>query len=229
MDTMYRASVEVLLAAARLGEARNLPAAEVLRQEMLGVLRDLVSRCRAAGIPDAETAEARYAIVAFIDERVLHSNWAGRTEWMSNPLQLQLYREYAAGENFFARMRALLHRGSPSQALEVYYLCLALGFTGALPGAGGAQASRSYLEAARQSLTRSGQGLPISPHGIPPDRYPSRPRSHALAIPLVLSCIVVAVVGLCSLAWALGRTIDRVRQDAAAAVPAHVRPADSGR
>jgi type VI secretion system protein ImpK len=226
---MYRASAEVLLAAARLGEARSLPSAEVLRQDMLGVLRDLVTRCRAAGIPDAETAEARYAIVAFIDERVLHSNWPGRTEWMSNPLQLQLYREYAAGENFFARMRVLLHRGTPSPALEVYYLCLALGFTGAMPGAGGVQAGRSYLDAAREPLVRSGQGVPISPHGIPPDRYPSRPRGHALAIPLVLACAAVAILGLLGLWWALEKNLDRVRHDMAAAEPAPVRPADSGR
>jgi type VI secretion system protein ImpK len=143
LDAMYRACAEVLLAAAKLGEPGHLPGTEALRQEMLGMLRDLVGSCRAAGIPDAETAEARYAIVAFIDDRVLHSNWAGRAEWMKNPLQLQLYREYAAGENFFARMRALLHRNAPSAALEVYYLCLALGFIGALPGAGGAQTGRS--------------------------------------------------------------------------------------
>ena len=179
---MYRASAEVLLAAAKLGEPGALPGAEQLRQEMLGMLRNLVAGCRAAGVADTETAEARYAIVAFIDDRVLHSNWAGRAEWMKNPLQLQLYREYAAGENFFARMRALLHRNAPSAALEVYYLCLALGFMGALPGAGGAQTGRSYLEAAREQLTRSGRGGPIAPNGIPTDRQGSRSLTHARSV-----------------------------------------------
>ena len=108
-----------------------------------------------------------HAVVAFIDERILQSNWPGRTEWMASPLQLLLYREYTAGENFFARMRALLNRGSPSGALEVYYLCLALGFSGASPGAGGMQAARSYQEAARELLTRSVRGAPLSPNAIP--------------------------------------------------------------
>ncbi len=224
MDAMYRASAELLLAAARLGDARAISSAEALRQEMLGMLRDLVSSCRSAGIPDTETAEARYALVAFIDDRVLHSNWPGRAEWMNNPLQLQLYREYAAGENFFARMRALLQRGAPSAALEVYYLCLALGFTGAAPGAGGAQAGRSYLEAVREQLVRPNRGSPIGPNSIPTDRHGSRGRGHALAIPLVLACVVVAIAGLCSLSWALDKTIERVRHDVDSAPVGPVSP-----
>jgi type VI secretion system protein ImpK len=226
---MYRASADVLLAAAKLGEPGALPGAEPLRQEMLGMLRDLVASCRAAGIPDVETVEARYAIVAFIDDRVLHSNWSGRAEWMKNPLQLQLYREYAAGENFFARMRVLLHRNAPSPALEVYYLCLALGFTGALPGAGGAQTGRSYLEAARDQLTRAGRGLPIAPNGVPVDRHGSRSRVHALGIPLVLACLVVAVAGVLSLDWALDKTVERVRRDVAAADTMPARGVADGR
>jgi type IV/VI secretion system ImpK/VasF family protein len=213
---MYRASVELLLAATRIGEARSLPAPDVLRGEILEALRVLVSRCRALGVPDTETVEARYAIVAFIDERVSHSNWPGRTEWMNNPLQLQLYREYTAGENFFARMRVLLHRGVPSQALEVYYLCLALGFTGALPGNEGAQASRSYLEAAREPLTRSARGLPASPRAIPSDRYPPQSFARSAALPLALTCAAVGLLGLCAMGWSIHRTLDRVGQHVAA-------------
>jgi len=217
VDAMYRASAEMLIAAARLGAEGNLPPPEALRQQLLGGLRDMVARCRAAGIADADTAEARYAIVAFIDERVLQSNWPGRTEWMSNPLQLQLYREYAAGENFFARMRALLNRGAPSPALEVYYLCLALGFTGAMPGAAGAQAARSYLEAAREILTRSARGAPMSPRVLPPDPSPSPPRRRALALPLVLASAAIALVGVLTLNWSLDRSIARVERDVASA------------
>jgi type VI secretion system protein ImpK len=217
MDAMYRASAEMLLSAARLGEQQNLPSADALRQEMLNALRGYVARCRAAGISDTDTAEARYAIVAFIDERVLQSNWPGRAEWMSNPLQLQLYREYTAGENFFARMRALLNRGTPSAALEVYYLCLALGFSGAMPGTGGMQAARSYLEAARELLTRSVRGSPLSPHAIPPDIRRWHSQGRSLAWPLVFACAAVGFIGLGALSWSLHRTLDRVVQDVVAA------------
>ena len=213
MDAMYRASAETVLAAARLGERHDLPSAEALRHEMWNALRDMLSRCRAAGIPDSETAEARYAIVAFIDERILQSNWPGRTDWMSNPLQLQLYREYTAGENFFARMRVLLNRGTPSPALEVYYMCLALGFSGAMPGAAGVQAARSYQEAARELLTRAVRGSPLSPNAIPTDMRRSHSRSRSLAWPLVFACAAVGLIGLAALSWSLHRTLDRVAHD----------------
>lgn len=218
MDTMYCAAAEMLLFATQLGNVRYLGSAEQLQQEVLGALRDMVSRCRAAGIADAETAEARYAIVAFVDDRVLQSDWLGRAQWMSNPLQLQLYREYAAGENFFARMRALLNRGSPSQALEVYYLCLALGFA----GAGGAQAARSYLEAARGRLIRTARAAPMSPHAVSTDPPRLTPRLPHLAWPLVLGSAMAALIGLCVLGWSLHGTLDRIAQEAAAQTAAQM-------
>jgi len=131
VDAIYWASAEVLIAATRIGSDQSLPPADQLRKELLSHLQQMVLRCRESGVSDTDTAEARYAIVAFIDERILKSTWPGRSEWMNNPLQLQLYREYAAGENFFARMAALLKSERPSAALEVYYLCIALGFMGA--------------------------------------------------------------------------------------------------
>jgi type VI secretion system protein ImpK len=97
VNAIYWASAEALIAAAQLGSERELASPDQLRAKMLGMLQQMVSRCRAAGVPDADTAEARYALVAFIDERILKSSWPGRAEWMNNPLQLQLYREYAAG------------------------------------------------------------------------------------------------------------------------------------
>jgi type VI secretion system protein ImpK len=229
MDAMYRACAEMLLAAARLGEQYDPRSVEALRQEVLNALRDMVSRCRAAGIPDTETAEARYAIVAFIDERILQSNWPGRTEWMSSPLQLQLYREYTAGENFFARMRALLNRTAPSPALEVYYLCLALGFSGAASaGAGGAHAARSYQEAARELLTRSVRGAPLSPHALPTDTRRWHSKGRSLAWPMVFACAAVGLIGLGALSWSLHRTLDRVTHDVTAADAVQAASAPGG-
>jgi len=77
-DSMYRASAEALLAAAQIGSGGPLPPSETLRQQMTALLRQFVVRCRELQIPDNDTAEARYALVAFIDEQVLKSNWSGR-------------------------------------------------------------------------------------------------------------------------------------------------------
>ena len=74
---------------------------------------------------------AKYALAAFIDEIVLSSVWPGRTTWMGTPLQLQFFGEHLAGENFFKRLNELRQNSIQNiEALEVYYVCLQLGFEG---------------------------------------------------------------------------------------------------
>jgi len=205
VNAIFWASAEILIAAAQLGSERDHPPPERLRADMLAMLQRMVSQCRAYGIPDAETAEARYALVAFVDERILKSNWPGRAEWMNSPLQMQLYREYTAGENFFVRMGALLQRPQGSVALEIYYLCLALGFTGASASSAHAQ---SYLDAVR---TRTPKANPdaLSPHAIPPDHYVFTTPRRPLVLGLVLTCALVVALGLGLLGWSMGSTLRR--------------------
>ncbi len=211
---MYRASTAVLAAAAQVGADRNAPP-EALREHMVGLLRDFVARCRAEGIPDVEVAEARYAIVALIDDRALKSSWFGRAEWQSSPLQLLLYKEFTAGENFFARMNALLKHGGPLMALEAYFLCLVLGFVGALPGGG--QQVRPLVEAARRLLLQGRTVDRFAPNAIPEERHrPSTPR-FPLARVSVASCVAVGVLALVGLQVALGAVVKNARRDISAA------------
>jgi type VI secretion system protein ImpK len=213
-DAMYQACADVLAAAARIGNGWGAPPAGTLRNDMTGLLKQFVVRCREGGIPDAETAEARYALVAFIDDRVLkESAWAGRAEWMNNPLQLQFFREYAAGENFFGRMRALAQRGGPYFALEAYYLCIALGFVGAAPG--GAGAPRAYGQSARSLLLLDGSPDRIAPNAIPVERHRAQRRPFPIAISAAVACAVVCVLGLVGLQLSLGTVIERAARELA--------------
>ncbi len=219
-DAMYLATAEVLSAAAQLGQGRAATSADIVRQQMIDLLRDLVVRCRSSGIPDAETAEARYALVAFVDDRILKSNWPGRAEWQAHPLQLQFFREYTAGENFFARMRALVQRGQPTWALEAYYLCVALGFAGALPGGGGQQGPRAYLDAARPPLLRGAAIDRIAPNAIPAERHRARTRPFPLVLVAALACAFICLVGLVGLQLSLGSVIQRSSASLSAATSA---------
>lgn len=73
----------------------------------------------------------KYAMAAFIDEVVLSSNWAGRADWMAKPLQLEFFGEHLAGENFYHRLAQLRQGGvQNTDLLEVYYVCMQLGFEG---------------------------------------------------------------------------------------------------
>lgn len=104
---------------------------ESLRRRTKEVLDDAEREALSRGFSPSEIRSAKFAIVAFIDETVLSSNWSGKEKWASTPLQLELYDQYDAGEVFFERLGEL--RANPdknAQILEVYYLCMTLGFKG---------------------------------------------------------------------------------------------------
>lgn len=223
-DAIYWSCADVLMLGTQLASASALPAPNDLRQRIQGALDKMVAVAREAGVAEADIAEARYAMVAFIDEQILKSSWAGRAEWMNQPLQLLMYREYTAGENFFARMRGLLEQGKRPAALQAYYLCLTLGFRGAYGVSGNPGALASFTDAARQQLARS---LPpsqqISPHAKPRDRADAVKKSNAPLIAVLLGSALLAVVVLGALGWSLHSNI----QEAIGAMPA--RAAGSAR
>jgi type VI secretion system protein ImpK len=227
-DKIYWVCAEVLALAVQLPVAANLPPAAELRQRLITTLDGIVSKGRAAGIPDAELAEARYALTAFLDEQILKSSWPGRAEWMNQPLQLLLYREYTAGENFFARLRALLQRGTPSPALQIYYLCMVLGFRGQYGISGDIGSLSSFSEHARQQL---GRALPapakLGPNAQPKDRARAVTTSNALVYALAIGCLLVAILVIGGLSWALSSSVDSAlaSMPEAAAQPEHARGA----
>jgi type VI secretion system protein ImpK len=74
---------------------------------------------------------AKYCLAAFFDELVMTSDWAGRLTWMSRTLQWLYFGEHAAGEGFFAKLAEIRQQGIEKlDLLELYYLCLQLGFEG---------------------------------------------------------------------------------------------------
>src|SRR5210317_728325 len=42
--------------------------------------------------------QAKYAMVALVDEIVLTSNWPIKNSWMAKPLQMEHFNSFAAGE-----------------------------------------------------------------------------------------------------------------------------------
>ena len=74
---------------------------------------------------------AKYAFCAATDETILASQFNIRSDWERQPLQLIFFGEQLAGENFFTMLESLREQGARRlQALEVFHLCLLLGFQG---------------------------------------------------------------------------------------------------
>ena len=71
---------------------------------------------------------ARFAVLAWIDEAIMSSSWDGKTQWQREKLQRLYYQTEDGGEIFFDRLNTLgLQK---REVREVFYMCLALGFTG---------------------------------------------------------------------------------------------------
>lgn len=131
-NPLLECSAELFALAAPLRSGRGsaeLP--ENLRERVMAGFDTLERMAFERSIPSSVTQDAKYALAAFIDEAVIASEWPGRNEWMSSPLQLELFGEHLAGEGFFRRLGELRQGGEANvDLLELYYVCLQLGFEG---------------------------------------------------------------------------------------------------
>ena len=211
-ERLYQICAGVLVTAVQLTAGSSIAGSPIagspsaaagdLRQRLIGALERMVSDGRRMGIPDADLAEARYALVAFIDEQILRSDWAGRAEWMARPLQLELYRENTAGENFFVRLRGLLRAGGRPIAVEIYYLCLLLGFQGAYRDGGEPGALEKFTRAARAELRKVlPDAAAISPHAKPKGSARSVKTGWGPLLVIAASSAALIVIVLVGLGW----------------------------
>jgi len=76
---------------------------------------------------------AFFAVIALLDESVLKLQSPAFADWAQRPLQEEMFGHNRAGEVFFEHLRALLARQDSQETadcLEVYCLCMLLGFKG---------------------------------------------------------------------------------------------------
>jgi type VI secretion system protein ImpK len=98
---------------------------------MTRFLGDVDRNAKALGVPADDVTAAKYAFCAAVDEIILRSDYDIREAWETRPLQLRLFGDQLAGEHFFQRLEDLRAKGSVHlQALEVFHVCLLLGFEG---------------------------------------------------------------------------------------------------
>jgi type VI secretion system protein ImpK len=107
--------------------------AAAFRAHLLNALRVAEDESRKLGYSQEDTRLSAFAVVAFLDESILNSDNPAFHDWSRRPLQEELFGTFVAGEMFFNGVDRLIARDD-SQALadvlEVYYLCLLLGYGG---------------------------------------------------------------------------------------------------
>jgi len=195
--TMALSYQEVLTAAARLRwkrqEARD---AAVFRRHCGQALESGAQDAHDAGYPDADVRLATFAVTAFLDETVHHTADARFEDWIRRPLETELFGTRAGGETFYLHLRELLTRpGSPETGdlLEVYLLCLLLGFLGMYGPATGHR--KAFIQLAREKLKEIRGPLshfsPVRQPHLPPLGSPSHSLSRATPGPPAPEALMV--------------------------------------
>ena len=125
-----------------------------------------------SGFSQEDYELAKFAVCAWIDERVLESHWSHKHLWQREQLQRRYFNTTNAGEEFFEKMNSL----GPHQldVREVYYLCLCLGFLGRYCQEGDDQLLEQVKMSNLKLLTGSTVSIPsIGQQTLFPEAYPA--------------------------------------------------------
>lgn len=145
--------------------------AAAFRAQMLQLLQTADQEARNAGYQQEDIRLAAFAIVGFLDESILNLQLPVFSDWARKPLQEELFGGHVAGEIFFQSLQRLMERpDSPATAdvLEVFVLCILLGYRGRY-GAGGQAELKALLENATLKIRRiRGASSALSPAWMPP-------------------------------------------------------------
>jgi type VI secretion system protein ImpK len=193
--------------------------AETLRMRLDEMFRTLESRARQTEVPEPNVALAKYAIVAYVDEMILMSDWAAVKEvWQGRPLQLEYFNEFAAGEEFFKKLDTLRNTEDRKKidVLEVYYTCLTLGFKGMYNDLQGMEKLKTMIESigreVKKARTPAGDDGLLSPGWKPPDSMPMMVKNFPAWVIAVI-CGALLLILFIILALILNGVADSVRQD----------------
>jgi type VI secretion system protein ImpK len=192
---------EAITAIVRLRANRQpVTNADVFRSQMRQLLSVADQEARNRGYSAEDARLATFAVVAFLDESVLNLQNPVFAGWPRKPLQEEMFGGHVAGEIFFQSLQRLLVRSESPQladVLEVFHLCVLLGYRGKY-GAGGQAELKAQMDAVAQKIRRIRRdtGL-LSPDWAPPPGAPPAAAADPWFRPLLIgasACVLLALL-----------------------------------
>lgn len=110
-------------------EAGENPSLASERERVLVLLDEAERKASESSALAHDFALAKHALVYWIDEILINSQWAHATEWRQQILEWDIYHERLRSERFFEKAHDAEGLAN-TDALETFYLCVALGFRG---------------------------------------------------------------------------------------------------
>jgi len=215
---------EAITAVVRLRAGRaQAPDADAFRERLEQLLAGAEQRALESGYAPEDVKLALYAVIVFLDESVLTSSDPMFAGWARRPLQEEFFGGHIGGEVFFDQLQTLLRRPDDedtADVLEVFHLCVLLGFMGRY-GVANPNELRGIRSAAGEKIRRvrgGGGGAPLAPAWRPPQEAvaaagdPWTPPLAAAAATLALLAVLLWGFGWTSLRSAAGEVHARAEQ-----------------
>lgn len=163
LNPLISAASKLLGAIIKLRTTMNHSNVPDLHKRLTREIQSFERNAKQLSLQQETVLTARYLLCTVVDEVVLSTPWGSASGWSQHSLLSLFHKETFGGEKcFLILQRTLETPGSHIELLELFYLCLSLGFQGKYR-----LASRGYeqLEQIRDNLYRT-----IESHRPPMDR-----------------------------------------------------------
>jgi type VI secretion system protein ImpK len=153
LASCYENSITTILRLSALGQ-QAAPNAEGFRNSIRAALKSAMEQAKALGYSSEVIQLSFFAVVSLLDESVLKLQSPAFAEWAKRPMQEEMFGHSRAGEVFFDHLRVLLTKQDSDETadcLEVYALCMLLGFRGKYAISFGSMSDFSGQPGAQQS------------------------------------------------------------------------------
>jgi type VI secretion system protein ImpK len=183
---------DLFLIIIRMREAEDLGDPATLRKLITYYIGLFEKNCKTIGMPEDSISESKYAMIGLIDETVLSVPGACRDYWISRPMQLDYFGDNIAGQEVYEKLqKMLLQPENKKDVLEVFYLCLSLGFEGKYKMFNPEERIAIMDDLGRKiRRTRIRVSAELSPHGKRAESADRRIKTFFF--PLWLSCVLMA-------------------------------------
>ena len=190
---------EILTAITRFRSNRQAVSdAASFRAQIKGAIGVAEAEATRRGYPPDDVRLATFAVVAFLDESILNSNSPIFADWPRMPLQEELFGVHTAGEMFFQCVDRLMAKGDApltADVLEIYALCLLLGFRGRY-SISGQESLRSIATTVAEKL----QHLRGGPRALARDWAPPKEAVKQKASDPIVTALLFGTLGALVLA-----------------------------
>ena len=184
-----------------------------LRRQLLERVAEFEALAGANGVPRPQVTAARYLLCSFLDETIAGTPWGAGGAWAERNLLQEFHEERWGGDKAFELLERLGEDPKiNADLLELFYVCLALGFEGRYHGRPDGRARLDAIAARVLEVVRpagaqhASRTLAVQWQGVA-----TRGHRDRTAMPLWVLCSVAAGLLLGLFLWLNARLDEQAR------------------